>query len=193
MRSRAGSVTVYLDQLKEGDPAAVERLWERYFHRLIRLAHANLRSAPRLAGQDEDVALNALDSFFRAVERDRFPQLGDRNDLWQILVMLTLRKTYGLLRRERHRVPLMDGPGVAELLQEARNREPTPQEAVEFAEQCERLLDLLNNTRLRQVALWKLEGLTNGEIAEKLGCVSRTVERKLHAIREIWEKSFARE
>jgi len=188
MRSRAGSVTVYLDQLKVGDPAAVQRLWERYFHRLIQLAHAKLRTAPRLAGQDEDVALNALDSFFRAVERDRFPQLHNRNDLWQILVMLTLRKTYGLMRRERRRVPLADGPGVAELLQTATDRDPTPDEAVQFAEECERLLDLLNNPKLRQVALWKLEGLTNDEIAEKLNCVPRTVERKLQAIRQVWQK-----
>jgi DNA-directed RNA polymerase specialized sigma24 family protein len=188
MRSRAGSVTVYLDQLKDGDPAAVQRLWERYFHRLIHLAHAKLRTAPRLAGQDEDVALNALDSFFRAVERDRFPQLHNRNDLWQILVMLTLRKTYGLIRRERRRVPLADGPGIAEILQKAGDREPTPDEAVEFAEECERLLDLLNNSKLRQVALWKLEGLTNEEIAEKLKCVPRTVERKLQTIRETWQK-----
>jgi len=193
MGSRAGSVTVYLGQLKEGDPAAVQRLWERYFRRLIQLAHGKLRTAPRLAGQDEDVALNALDSFFRAVERDRFPQLRNRNDLWQILVMLTLRKTYRLIRRERHRVPVADGPGVAELLLKASDREPTPDEAVEFAEECERLLDLLNNSKMRQVALWKLEGLTNEEIAAKLNCVPRTVERKLHAIREIWTKSVARE
>jgi DNA-directed RNA polymerase specialized sigma24 family protein len=188
MRSRPGSVTVCLDQLKEGDPAAIQRLWERYFHRLIRLAQAKLRAAPRLAGQDEDVALNALDSFFRAVERDRFPQLRDRNDLWQILVMLTLRKTYGLMRRERRRIPVANGPGVAEFLEQASNREPTAEEAVEFAEECERLLDLLKNPKLRQVTLWKLEGLTNEEIARKLNCVPRTVERKLHAIREIWQE-----
>ena len=30
------------------------------------------------------------------------------------------------------------------------------------------------------------EGYTNGEIAAKLGCTERTVERKLALIREIW-------
>jgi RNA polymerase sigma factor (sigma-70 family) len=188
MRSSVGSVTDCLDQLKEGNPAAVQRLWERYFERLIRLARSKLRAAPRLAGHGEDVALNALASFFRAVKRDRFPQLNDRNDLWQILVMLAHRKACGLIRRERHRVPVVNGPGVAELLDDVPNREPTPEEAVEFAEECERLLEQLKNPKLRQIALWKLEGLTNEEIAERLECVPRTVERKLETIRDIWKQ-----
>lgn len=45
--------------------------------------------------------------------------------------------------------------------------------------------------QLRAVALWKREGYNNEEIAVKLGCVPRTVERKLRAMRsacsqEIW-------
>ena len=77
---------------------------------------------------------------------------------------------------------------MGELLLELVNREPTPDEAVEVAEECERLLNQLKDPKLRQVALWKLEGYTNEEIAKSLGCVLRTVERKLQAIREIWEK-----
>ena len=68
------------------------------------------------------------------------------------------------------------------------NREPTPDEAFEVAEECERLLNQLKDPILRQLALWKLEGYTNEEIAKILGCVPRTVERKLRAIRDIWEK-----
>jgi DNA-directed RNA polymerase specialized sigma24 family protein len=60
--------------------------------------------------------------------------------------------------------------------------------AIEFSEECKRLLDLLKNPKLRQVALCKLGVFTNEEIADKPGCVLRTVERKLHAIREIWQK-----
>jgi DNA-binding CsgD family transcriptional regulator len=31
-----------------------------------------------------------------------------------------------------------------------------------------------------------MEGMTNDEIAARLGCVRHTVERKLRAIRQIW-------
>jgi hypothetical protein len=35
-------------------------------------------------------------------------------------------------------------------------------------------------------SLWKLEGSTNPEIAERLECTLRTVERKLERIRAYW-------
>jgi DNA-directed RNA polymerase specialized sigma24 family protein len=39
---------------------------------------------------------------------------------------------------------------------------------------------------LERIAMWKLDGLTNSEIAERLGCVTRTVERRLDLIRKVW-------
>ena len=40
---------------------------------------------------------------------------------------------------------------------------------------------------LWQVAIWTMEGYTNEQIAAKLGCVPRTVDRKLRSIKQIWE------
>ena len=51
------------------------------------------------------------------------------------------------------------------------------------------MLDLLGDEELRSIARWKMEGDTNAEIADKLGCLPRTVERKLRRIRELWEKA----
>jgi len=48
------------------------------------------------------------------------------------------------------------------------------------------MLDQLQDETLRQIALWTLEGYRTEEIADKLGCVRRTSERKLERIREIW-------
>jgi DNA-directed RNA polymerase specialized sigma24 family protein len=72
--------------------------------------------------------------------------------------------------------------GAGEML----GNEPTPQLAAQVAEECVRLLDRLGNDTLRSVALWKMEGYTNEEIAAKLGCVRFTVDRKLQNIRQIW-------
>jgi DNA-directed RNA polymerase specialized sigma24 family protein len=44
---------------------------------------------------------------------------------------------------------------------------------------------------LRQVARLRLEEYTNGEIAGRLGCSERTVERKLVLIRGFWEETAA--
>src|ERR687888_330879 len=99
--AREGSVTRWLGPLLAGDPAAAQQLWERYFRRLVGLARTKLRGAPRRAADEEDVALSAFDSFCRHAEQDRFPQLNDRLDLWQLLVLLTARKASDLAQHER--------------------------------------------------------------------------------------------
>jgi DNA-binding CsgD family transcriptional regulator len=45
---------------------------------------------------------------------------------------------------------------------------------------------------LRHVADWKLQGYTNEEIAQRLGCVHRTVERRLNVVRSVWIEEVAR-
>jgi DNA-directed RNA polymerase specialized sigma24 family protein len=79
-----------------------------------------------------------------------------------------------------------DGPAIAQII----GREPTPEFAAQFSEECERLLTSLGNDELRAVALWKMEGDTNEEIAQKLGCVLRTIERRLRIIRALWSKEL---
>ena len=76
-------------------------------------------------------------------------------------------------------------------LQQILSREPTPEFAAEVAEQCQRLLARLGDRDLESVALWRMEGYRNDEIADKLGCTPRTVERKLRIIRGLWEKEIA--
>jgi DNA-directed RNA polymerase specialized sigma24 family protein len=197
-----GSVTHWLQQLREGDAAAAQPLWERYFRRLVGLARARLRDTPRRAADEEDVALSAFDSFCQGVEAGRFPRLDDRDNLWRVLVALTARKAIDLTRTERRRkrgsggvldeAALGDGPaGAVAALEDFVGREPTPEFAAELAEECRRLLDLLPDAGLRDVAVWKMEGFTNAEIAERLGCGLRSVERKLRLIRAAWEKEGA--
>ena len=41
----------------------------------------------------------------------------------------------------------------------------------------------------RTIANIRMEGHSNQEIAKKLGCTERTVERRLQRIREIWEQA----
>ena len=95
------SVTVWIEQLKAGDAAAAAPLWQGYFRRLVGLARQMLGAAPRGVADEEDVALSAFDSFCRGAAEGRFPRLDDRDDLWQILMMLTARKALRLLRQER--------------------------------------------------------------------------------------------
>jgi DNA-directed RNA polymerase specialized sigma24 family protein len=198
------SVTQWIDRLKAGDSDAAQRLWERYVRRLVGLARMKLRAAPRRAADEEDVALSAFDSFCRGAEQERFPQLHDRLDLWQLLVLLTARKASDLAQHERRQKrgggAVLDEaapPGPADLsardspLEQIEGPEPTPAFAAQVAEECRRLLERLDSSELRDVALRKVEGYGNEEIAAQLGCGLRTVERRLRLIRSIWEQEGA--
>jgi DNA-directed RNA polymerase specialized sigma24 family protein len=191
-----GSVTRWLGPLQVGDPAAAQQLWQRYFRRLVGLARKKLQDAPRRAADEEDVALSAFHSFCRGAEEGRFPQLLDRDGLWHLLVVITARKAANLKRDESRLkrggggAPVSapaDGDGEP-LLEQILSREPTPELAAEVAEACRRLLALLPDDTLRQVAVWRMEDGTVEEIADRLGCAPRSVKRKLQLIRDLWEK-----
>ena len=186
--SSDGSITRWIDQLQAGDLAAAQPLWERYFHLLVELARRKLGAKPGVA-DEEDVALSAFDSFCRGLKRGRFPDLQDRDNLWKLLVVLTARKACHLMRDEQ-RLKRGGGQtaGTAQELELAVSQEPSPEFAAELAENCKRLLDLLGNEDLRTLALSKMEGYTNQEIASQMNCAPRTVERKLRLIRGLWEK-----
>ena len=191
-------VTRWLAGLAQGDPCAVERIWQRYYEQLVRLARKKLGDASRRAADEEDVALSAFHSFYRGATAGRFPRLDDRHDLWRLLVTITTRKAVAQMRRAYRqkrgggrvrgesvfvrRGDSSQGPGIAEVL----GPEPTPEVAALVAEQCGQLLERLNDETLRQIALYKLEGYTNEEIARLLDCAPRTVERKLARIRDCW-------
>jgi DNA-directed RNA polymerase specialized sigma24 family protein len=188
-----GSVTRWLGPLQAGDPAAAQQLWERYFHRLVGLARARLRGIPRAAADEEDVALSAFDSFCRAAEEGRFPQLDDRDSLWRLLVVLTARKAARLVRDEgrikRGGAAKIEAGAEAEVsLEQVLSREPDPEFAAAVTDECQRLLRLLGDKELEATALWRMEGYSAEEIGTKLGCAARSVKRKLQLIRSIWEK-----
>lgn len=202
--SSGGSVTHWINLLKGGDAAAVQRLWEAYFPRLVGLARKKLCEAPRCAADEEDVALSAFNSFCAGVAQERFPQLTDRDDLWHILVTITARKALQLVRHEerqkrgggaaRGEAALHEGSQDAEelSLEQIIGREPTPEFAAQVAEEYQRLLSRLGDADLRRVAVWKMEGCSNKEIAAQLGCVPRTVERKLGIIRTLLSQEETR-
>lgn len=189
--SSEGSVTAWLAQIRQGDPDAAQRLWERYFAQLVHLAQARLRGRPRRIADEEDVALSAFDSFCRGAGAGRFPQLDDRDNLWRILVTLTAQKAAGLARSESRQK--RGGGNVLDegALEGVVGHEPTPEFAAQAAEECGRLLTRLGDADLQTVAVMKMEGYTNDEIAARLTCGLRSVERKLRLIRGIWEKEGA--
>ena len=98
-----GSVTLWIGDLKAGDADAAQRLWQRYFGRLVLLLGDRLRGTRRAGGIDdeEDVALSAIKSVCLGAADGRFPRLGGRDDLWGLLVVISSRKAADRTRASR--------------------------------------------------------------------------------------------
>jgi len=193
--SSEGSVSKHVRLLKSGDQSAARPLWQRYFPWLVRLARRKLQSTSSSIADEEDVALAAFARFCQRAEQGRLPEVRNREELWRLLVTLTVRMAIDEVRRQRRQkrggaaLAADDGQPAAalsstHLAHEVVSRELPPDFVLEVAEECERLLDGLKEDDLKAIAVWKSQGCTNEEVADRLGVVLRTVERKLRAIRE---------
>ena len=193
---RTGSVTHWIHEVKAGNRQATHELWRRYFDRLVRLARQKMRGGRQEAVDGEDVALSAFDSFCRAAENGRFPDLADRDSLWRLIVQITVRKVVTQRRRETRQrrgggrelsEATLRGPACdddPQLLASIAGNEPTPEFVAMMAEEVDRLLQLLEDAQLKQLAIGKMEGFSNADMAQQLGCSLRTIERRLRLIRE---------
>jgi DNA-directed RNA polymerase specialized sigma24 family protein len=194
------SVTRWIGHLKRGDADAAHHLWQRYFHRIVALARAKLRHAPRAVADEEDAALSAFRNLCEGAAQGRFDLLHDRDDLWRLLIVITARKAADLNKRQ-NRVKRGGGRilGQSDLgggdsrgpaaLERIAGDEPTPEFIAELAEEFRRRLDQLGDVTLRRVALLRLEGYDYDEIAQRLGVARRTVARKLEMIRDAWDRA----
>jgi DNA-directed RNA polymerase specialized sigma24 family protein len=198
-RDAERSVTDWIGDLKDDDDGvAAHRLWERYFTKLARLAHAHLRANPRGPADGEDIALSAFDSFFRGAAAGRFPRLEDRDDLWKLLTTIALRKAANQRRREHQKKRgggrVVAGAGLAadrdreDPLAQVADGEPTPEFAAAVADEVRHLFGSLADDSLRVVARLRMEGYTNDEIAAALDVSLRSVERKIELIRKAWQR-----
>jgi len=189
------SITLWVEQLRAGNSQAAQQLWEAYYRRLIELARKKLAGRRRLVGDEEDVALSAFKSLCRGLEQGRFPNIADRDDLWNLLVTLTLHKVLHLVRDEQRlkrggcwtfvNFATSDG----EILDQLVCREPPPEMATQLTEEVDRLLRQLPNAELVELALLRMEGFTNAEISRRWQKTERTIERKLNLVRQIWKRA----
>lgn len=183
-----GSVSHWLDGLREGDSMAAQELWDRYFARLASVAQARLQSLSREAS-GEDIALSAIKSVMIGVRENRYPDLNDRSGLWPLLVTITARKSISEQRRQLAQKRTRAIECRLEDVQDYIGVEPSPEFAIEVADELERLVRVLDDSNLRHIVEQKLAGYTNEEIAEELDCSTRTVIRKLKRIRQEWRES----
>lgn len=200
---RDGSdVTIWIRSLETGDAEAAEQLWAYCFPRLLSYSRGKLPAGLRRVLDEEDVALSAFKSFCFGAAKGSLGQIQGRDELWKLLYCITARKATGEIRRETRQKRgggkvsgesvfiTADGGEVSSGLQNFPSAEPTPAELFEFTNQCEKLFDILDDDVLRAIAILRVEGYAVEEIASRVGCARRSVERRLNLIRTIWTREL---
>jgi DNA-directed RNA polymerase specialized sigma24 family protein len=197
------AVTRWLRQLEAGDGDATRHLWQRYYRELVDLARSRLATTPRRTGDEEDVALSVMRYLYEGAARGQFTRLVNRHELWQLLATITCRKVIAhqrYLNKQKRGGGRVRGDSVLHGSDSDRSglgfdgipgQTATPEVLAITAEEFQRLMTLLDDDRLREIAQCKLEGYTNAEIAQRLGLTCRSIERKLSSIRQVWEGELA--
>jgi RNA polymerase sigma factor (sigma-70 family) len=184
MTTESHEVTKLLDRFDRGDEDAFGEIWDRIFPALVDYAS---RRVGHRQPDAEDHAMSAMKSLWRGFQQGRFAQVGSRDDLWRLLVTITARK---ITASRRNRMAQKRGEGLVPVAWDdsdvVAGSESTPAEEVEMLENFDRLLTSLPDETLRQVALLRLEGYNQTEIASQLDCATRTVKRKIALIRRLW-------
>ncbi|MEZ6061911.1 MAG: ECF-type sigma factor [Planctomycetaceae bacterium] len=164
------------------DEDAVNRLWNVYFRQLARVAKKLLRNSPNAVHDGEDAALSAFHSFIQRAEDGRLTPVANRDELWRLLVTITLRKVqrrYEHAAAKKRRMP-------DDLSKRIRGSEAHIVEQLRI--EMRDLLASLPDDTLHTIAVMQLEGHSISEIAESLGVARTTIDRKLRRIRALWSR-----
>jgi RNA polymerase sigma-70 factor (ECF subfamily) len=182
-----------LCRLRDNDQDAAVELVDRYTRRLVGLAWNHLDSRIRTKEDPQDVIQSVFKSFFHRCTLGQF-HLENHDDLWALLVRLTLNKCghrvefYEAEKRNiHHETRIHPSTESSRMEWEELAREPSPVEAVELADLVEYLLSGLEPHQQEIVRL-SLEGEGTAEIATRTGMIQRTVQRVLKGVRERLER-----
>jgi len=189
--SKSTNVSHWINLVKHGDSTAANRIWQHYFDRLVRSVRHRLYGQSRAVADEEDIVLSVFDSFYCAVEKGRFPDLSDRDDLWRLLLRMSARKVVDKRRHDlrqrrggHEKIKSLDHAGDDGTVIEAIGDEPSPEMVLMMQESVGQFFSHLGVGQLREIAGAKLEGYSNAELAQRFDCSERTIERRLHLIRE---------
>jgi RNA polymerase sigma factor (sigma-70 family) len=197
----ASDVTGLIQRVRTGDDEAAQELWNRYSEQIVEVARRSLKDSSRRVQDEEDVAVIAFKSLLAGITAGRFPELDHRDQLWRLLMVITTRKAAAAIEKDHRQkrgggdvrgdsaVMLQENEGsVVAGFDRLASENPAPDIAAVMADQTQQLLASLPDETAQRVAALKIEGFTNQEIADKLDVNTRTVERRLKQIRELWQK-----
>jgi RNA polymerase sigma-70 factor (ECF subfamily) len=167
-----------LRYFREGSEEAAERLYRRYVHRLAALVRSHCSADLASRVDVEDILQSVFRTFFEGAREGRY-EVPDGDDLWKLLLVLTINKMHNL--RDFHFAARRDVRRTLAGLEQDELASPSEQSLVQLA-----VRDALEELpeRYQQIVELRIEGHEIADIALRAGRSRRTVERVLHEVRE---------
>ena len=187
-----GSVSHWLRELKAGDEQAVEAIWNRYYQRVVELAIRKMKVNNDRAVDGEDVAQLVMHRFCMNATRGCYPNLDDREQLWDLLVVFTLNR----IRKHLRACNTLKRSGLHRQVFEFRQTEALedlqrPEAPTIMADMVETWLKRLDREdpsgELKQIAIWSMDDISGSEIARILRKRKSSVLQQIRLIRLLWE------
>lgn len=182
------NVVELVERWRQGDESAADQLYNRFTGRLLTLAGRNLSGKLQSRLDPEDVVQSACRTFFRRARDGQF-QLEDDVGVWKLLVTITLNKIRNQVahhstqkRNASSEVSLSHAPDAKEFHIKRLSRDPSPLEVMVFLDELSQLHRCLG-PREQKILELRLEGYSQGEIAQRLGVNERTIRRSIAEIR----------
>jgi hypothetical protein len=184
-----GSVSHWLKELKTGDSLAVEAIWHRYYQRVVELASRKMKVNPDRAVDGEDIAQLAMHRFCTNATLGCYPNLDDREQLWDLLVVFTLNR----IRKQLRACNRLKRSGLHSQVFEFSQLEvlkdlQTPEAPTIMADMVDAWLKRLDQEdlsgQLKQIAIWSMDGISGSDIARILKKRKSFVLHQIRLIRK---------
>ena len=181
--------TDLMERARSGDPAAVRDFLDRFEQEVRAMVRARLPRKLRTLYESADFVQAVWKSFFSDLnEKPRvFADAGHlrgflagvvRNKVHEQHRRLTRTEKYDLSRQEQ----LYTRRGDREIVRDVASTDPSPSETMQAADRLEQLTAGCSQRDIDVLTL-RRHGLTNVEIAERIGMDERSVRRILEAFR----------
>jgi RNA polymerase sigma-70 factor (ECF subfamily) len=179
------TVARLVDEFRRGDQQAASALFHRFASQLTVVASKQLSPSVAVRVDGEDIVQSVFRSFFTRCSSGRF-QIDDAEQLWRLLLTITLRKARSqarLHRAQRRSVesaaPIQESDWLAEDLA----RQPSAEDALILTDELHQVLKDLPPTYGRMLEM-RLAEHSVEEIADELGISQHSVRRALKLLRD---------
>ncbi len=179
-------ITACLLRVRSGSTDAFVILFNFYIQRLRGYVVGRLSDRDRGEGIEDDLSVETMYCLWFDLSGGRFSKVNNRDELWYAIMRIAKSR---MIDRHRYlsriRRAAIKTISLSSLVIGSKTQSEIDQFIIYDAWKL--FTESLEDQQLKELVRMKMDGLSSDVVAEQLGLVPRTVQRKLKIIRELWE------